>query len=185
MTVASPHPLPFSDAIRPTLGAAYRLAEQLTESQQQAEECLVEAAMLGSRVRPYIEPGTQVDPWFMGLVVRSCGERSRRWEAPKRADDVDMEALPLYGSARGGSGPSSEKDRAERLMASLPAAEITAALRSLPWEHRVIAALYYVTQWSYGDLARALETTRDELRPRLHRARRALQVALAISVGLS
>lgn len=176
MTVATPYAMPFTDAIRPTLDAAFRVAEQLTESPQQAEECLIEAAMLGSRVRPYVEAGVQVDPWFLGLVVRSCGGRNRRWELPARRYEVDMESLPLYSATRQARG--SEPDRVRDLMARLPAGVVTAALRSLTWEHRVIAALYYVTEWSYSDLALALETTREELRPRLHRAKRALQEVL-------
>lgn len=47
MTVATSHSMLFAEAIRPLLDVAYRVAEQLTDTSQQAEECLVEAAMVG------------------------------------------------------------------------------------------------------------------------------------------
>lgn len=108
--------------------------------------------------------------------MRTCGGRNRRWEMPRQLE-AD-EALPLYSATRDAKWHDSDEDSARRLMEQLPATEITVVLRSLPWEHRVVSALYYITQWSYGDIAGALGTTREELRPRLHRARRALQMAL-------
>jgi RNA polymerase sigma factor (sigma-70 family) len=178
MTVASPHTLVFGEAIRPCLDIAYRVAEQLTDSPRQAEDCLVEAAVVGSQVRPRVEPGATVNPWFLGLVVRSCGARHRQWELPAPRHEASADALPLYEATRAAEWHDAEDEPARRLFARLQPGDITAALRSLPWEQRVVASLYYITQWSYEDLARALEITRQELRPRLHRARRALQVAL-------
>jgi RNA polymerase sigma factor (sigma-70 family) len=175
MTVATPFMPAFGEAIRPCLEIAYRLAEQLTESPRQAEDCLTEAALTGSRVRPFIEPGIDVRPWFMGLVMRSCGSRYRRWEPPSQAWMGDDHSLPLYEAT---GAAQQDAEAAAHLFSRLSRSDVSAALRSLPWEMRKLAALYYVAEFRYDELAAALEVTTNELRPMLRRAKRAMQQAL-------
>lgn len=178
MIVATSQLFAFADAIRPCLEVAYRLAEQLTDSPRQAEECVAEAALMGSRVRPFIEAGSDMRPWFMGLIMRSCGGRYRRWESPVQPWSGDTMGLPLYEAAQQTLGQ--DEDAATQILSRLSQADISIALRSLPWESRKVAALYYVVGFRYAELGAALEISAEEVRPRLRRAKRAMQQALCV-----
>lgn len=171
----------FGEAISPCLEVAYQVAAQLTESPSQAEDCLAEAAILGSRAQPDFETDTDIRPVFLGLVLQRC--RSRQGDAGERADltaPSGDDSLPLYEAAQSAPWFGQEPDPAAVLFARLSTSDVSSALRALPFELRQVAALYYVAEFSYAELARALNMSMDLVRSRLHQARREMQRAMCV-----
>lgn len=169
----------FGDAISPWLDTAYKLAAQLTESPSQAEACLVEAALLGSRAQPVVEAGADIRPAFLGLMLERCRSRQETGGAPAPltlapADD----SLPLYDAAQSAAWLKQEGDPAAVLLSRLTAADVSGALRTLPYYLREVAALYYVAELSYAELAEILNLPLGLVRSRLHRARREMERAM-------
>ena len=56
--------------------------------------------------------------------------------------------------------------------------QILTAIDSLPEEYRAVAALYFVEELSYEEIAAALDCPVGTVRSRLHRGRKLLQKAL-------
>lgn len=69
-------------------------------------------------------------------------------------------------------------DPAGAFLARLDAEEIAQALIDLPDEFRAVAALYFVHEMSYEQIAQIVDCPLNTVRSRLHRARKYLQKAL-------
>jgi RNA polymerase sigma-70 factor (ECF subfamily) len=69
-------------------------------------------------------------------------------------------------------------DPAELVLSKLDAEQVTSAIGRLPDEYRVVAALYFVEDFSYQEIAGILDIPVGTVRSRIHRGRRFLQRAL-------
>lgn len=169
----------FGDAIGPWLEVAYKVAVQLTASPSQAEACLAEAAILGSRARLEVEADREIGPVFLGLVLQRCRSRQEAGDRPSGLTSPSSDdPLPLYEAAQSATWLEQEPDPAALLLSRLSATDVSSALRSLPYELQQVAALYYVAEFTYAELARAMNLSPDLVRSRLHRARRELERAM-------
>lgn len=76
---------------------------------------------------------------------------------------------------------------AQELLARVDRESIDEALRSLPDEFRVVAALYFVEDLSYMEISKIVSIPVGTVRSRLHRGRRLLQKqlwSLAVDRGI-
>ncbi len=66
----------------------------------------------------------------------------------------------------------------EAVLANYVTEDLERALADLPDESRMMLVLAYVEDWSYVEIAEVMECPVGTVMSRLHRARRALEVAL-------
>lgn len=169
----------FEALLAPLLGAAFGTALHLTRSQDDAEDLVQEAALLAFRGFPRFEAGTNFKAWFFKILTNVFYQRyRRRHREPEVAPLEDVSELYLYVQTARAGLHGAGMDPAELVLGKLDAEAIARALGTLPEEYRVVAALYFVEQFAYDEVAAILEIPVGTVRSRLHRARKLLQKAL-------
>ena len=78
----------FTSLLRPLVGSAYRLAGAMLHDSHAAEDVVQEASLKAWRKLHQLRPGTEMKPWFLGIVANECREmrRARWWSVLKVAD---------------------------------------------------------------------------------------------------
>src|ERR1700682_4515875 len=73
--------------LEPLLGQAYRLACGLLHDHQAAEDAVQEAAFKAWRKLIQLREGSEMRPWFLGIVANECRStrRSRWWSVTRSA----------------------------------------------------------------------------------------------------
>jgi len=167
----------FETLLNPVLPAAYRAALHFTRSPADAEDAVQQASLQAWRAFASFEGGTNFRAWFLCIVTNVCRSEFRRQSRTPLAlafDDSVGDGLPLADVLTDESEPSPEA----RAIQQLDAAEIQAALLSLPEEYRVVATLYFVDDLSYQEIAQAVRRPIGTVRSRLHRGRKMLMQQL-------
>ncbi len=168
----------FEALLLPVLDAAYGTAYHFTRNRSDAEDLVQDAALLACRGFATFQPGTSFRAWFLKIVTNCFFQRYRRDK--RRGDMVDLtdtEELYLYRRAHE-AGLARRDDPAEDLIRRLTAEHAATAIQALPEEYRTVAALYFLHDLSYQDIAGQLGVPVGTVRSRLHRGRRLLQKAL-------
>jgi RNA polymerase sigma-70 factor (ECF subfamily) len=163
----------FETLLTPVLPAAYRAALHFTRSPADAEDAVQQAALQAWRAFATFAGGTNFRAWFLCIVTNVCRSEFRRQSRTPLAlafDDAGSEGLPLSDVLADEAGLSPEA----RTVQQLDAAEIQAALLSLPEEYRTVATLYFVDDLSYHEIAEAVQCPIGTVRSRLHRGRKML-----------
>lgn len=77
--------LAFEGLLEPLLGPGYRLACAMLHDHEAAEDAVQEAAFKAWRKLKQLRQGTEMRPWFLGIVANECrsARRSRRWSVAK------------------------------------------------------------------------------------------------------
>ncbi len=118
--------LAFDRLVGPLVDQAFRLAYGMLHDRQAAEDAVQEAAIRAWRKLNNLRPGTEMRPWFLGIVANQCRTTMRgRWWSVLRLD------VP----------PSSAGYGFEDQIAS--GEDLRAALRKLAPEHREVIVLHY------------------------------------------
>ena len=167
----------FEILLTPVLPAAYRAALHFTRSPADAEDAVQQASLQAWRAFATFEGGTNFRAWFLCIVTNVCRSEFRRQSRTPLAlafDDPGTEGLPLSDVLADDSELSPEG----RTIQHLDAAEIQAALLSLPEEYRTVATLYFVDDLSYQEIATAVQRPIGTVRSRLHRGRKMLMQKL-------
>lgn len=167
----------FEILLTPVLPAAYRAALHFTRSPADAEDAVQQASLQAWRAFATFEGGTNFKAWFLCIVTNVCRSGFRRQARTPMAlafDDPGSEGLPLSEVLADETGLSPEG----RTIQQLDAAEIQAALLSLPEDYRTVATLYFVDDLSYQEIADAVQCPIGTVRSRLHRGRRMLMQQL-------
>jgi RNA polymerase sigma-70 factor (ECF subfamily) len=137
----------FEALLTPVLPAAYRAALHFTRSPADAEDAVQQASLQAWRAFATFEGGTNFRAWFLCIVTNVCRSEFRRQSRTPMAlafDDSGTEGLPLADVLADESELSPEASTIQHL----DAAEIQAALLSLPEEYREVATLYFVDDLS-------------------------------------
>src|SRR5437762_12520532 len=75
----------FTALLRPLLEPAYRLAAGMLQDRQLAEDAVQEAAVKAWRKINQLREGTEMQPWFLGIVANECRTTRRgRWRSEER-----------------------------------------------------------------------------------------------------
>ena len=178
----------FQALLMPLLDAAYRTAYRLSGNAGDAEDLVQDASLLAWRGFGSFEAGTNFRAWFFRILTNAFYSRYRKTRREGRA--VELEEVPeLYLWRQSSVAGLSDvlQDPAAALLARLDAEEVNAAIAALPEEYRVVAALYFMDDLPYQEIAEMLGIPIGTVRSRLHRARRQLQRALwktAVERGL-
>ena len=159
----------------PLLGRAYGIALRLTRNPADAEDLVQEAAYYACRGFHTFAPGTNFRAWFFRILTNRFRTRYRRDR--HRATPVELEDTPelrLRMGIREAGLYREEEDPAAALMERLDAERVGRAIDLLPGEYRVAAALYFMQDCSYQEIAEILGVPLGTVRSRLHRGRRIL-----------
>jgi RNA polymerase sigma-70 factor, ECF subfamily len=183
-------PLPTDDARRfeahlsPLLGAAYGTALHLTRNTHDAEDLVQDAAFLAFRAFHQFAEGTRFKAWFFRILMNRFYEKYRKGKRePDTVEYDDAPALYLYDQSERTGLTTQVPDPAAFIVSKLTTEQVAAAIAGLPEDFRTVAALYFMEDFGYQEIADMLGIPIGTVRSRLHRGRRLLQVALWALAG--
>ncbi|HXZ98928.1 MAG TPA: RNA polymerase sigma factor [Candidatus Binatia bacterium] len=149
----------FQRELSPLLDRARRLAASLLLDAGLADDAVQEAALRAWEKRRNRRPGTDLGPWFLGIVVRRCRESRRsRWARVLRLPDPPAVESGAPDSAAG--------------------MDVRRALCSLPEGARLVLALRYYLDLPFAEVSRVLGCSEHTARLRARRAVAALRQAM-------
>jgi RNA polymerase sigma factor (sigma-70 family) len=78
----------FTTLLRPLIASAYRLAGAMLHDSHAAEDVVQEASLKAWRKLDQIRPGSEMKPWFLGIVANECRDvrRGSWWSVLKQSD---------------------------------------------------------------------------------------------------
>jgi RNA polymerase sigma-70 factor (ECF subfamily) len=172
----------FEGHVTPVLDAAYRTALHMTRNHEDAEELVQEAALQAFRAFDTFQPGTNFKAWFFriltNLFINNYRKKQREPALEQLYDLEDAPFLYLYKQTRDLGLHAWNSNPAALVLDKLEAAQVAAAIAALPEDYRIVAALYFVEEFSYQEIAAMVACPVGTVRSRLHRGRRMLQKAL-------
>jgi RNA polymerase sigma-70 factor (ECF subfamily) len=169
----------FEALLAPVLPTAYGAALHMTRNRDDAEDLLQETSVQAFRAFQQFQPGTNFKAWFFRILTNLFYQRyRRRRREPELAPLEDASELYLYVQTARAGLHGAASDPVELVLGRMDEDAIAAAIQALPEEYRVVAALYFVDQFSYDEIATIAGCPVGTVRSRLHRGRRMLQKAL-------
>jgi RNA polymerase sigma-70 factor, ECF subfamily len=153
----------FTSLLRPLLEPAYRLAVGMLQDRQLAEDAVQEAAVKAWRKIQQLREGTEMRPWFLGIVANECRttRRGRWWGVLK----IDAER----------AGTESPDDAAVRDV------DLRNALKRLRPDQRLVVVLYFYLDLPLEEIAKIAGESLAAVRGRLYRGIRELRVDFPIT----
>jgi RNA polymerase sigma factor (sigma-70 family) len=142
----------FASLVRPLVASAYRLAGAMLHDPHAAEDVVQEASLKAWRKLHQLKPGSEMKPWFLGIVGNECREvrRGRWWSVIKQP------ALELPASLGGDS--------------TLAFADLRSAIRRLKHRRRLLLALHWYLDLPVSEVAAITGSTEDAVKSELSRA---------------
>jgi RNA polymerase sigma-70 factor (ECF subfamily) len=126
----------FDQLLGPVVGIGFRMAYGMLHDTQAAEDAVQEAAIRAWQKLDHLRPGTEMRPWFLGIVRNQCRTTARgRWWSVLRLDEVRGATL---------ADPEDEAVRG---------ADVRSALRRLAAKHREVLVLHYYLDLSLEEIA--------------------------------
>ncbi len=189
----------FESLLAPILDQAYGVALRLTRNRADAEDLVQEAALLAYRGFGTFVRGTNFRAWFLRVLTNAFLSARRRQRPLDHAVSLDEPPPPSSPSAFlqrrahetvTGAPPEAGfrgADVVREVLGKLESEQVAAAVDALPDEFRAAAALYFLQDLSYQEIADVLEIPVGTVRSRLHRGRALLQKKLwdiAVDHGL-
>ena len=148
----------FDELVGRFINDAFRLAFGMLHDREAAEDAVQEAALRSWRKLGNLRPGTEMRPWFLGIVANQCRTMVRgRWWSVLRLD-----------SPAGPSGVEFE-DKVAR------GADLRAALRKLAIEHREALVLRYYLDLPLEEVAAITGVPVGTVKSRINRALAAMR----------
>jgi RNA polymerase sigma-70 factor (ECF subfamily) len=169
----------FERHLAPLLGAAYGTAFHMARNRDDAEDLVQEAAVRAFRSFHTFQEGTNFKAWFFRILTNLFLEKHRHRQ--REPETVDLDEPPftyLYHQTRQMGLHDRDADPAALVLRKLEAEQVAAAIASLAEEYRTVCTLFFMQEFSYQEIAEILDCPIGTVRSRLHRGRRALQVAL-------
>jgi RNA polymerase sigma-70 factor, ECF subfamily len=169
----------FEAHLAPILGAAYGTALHMARNRDDAEDLVQEAAIRAFRAFDRFEEGTNFKAWFFRILTNLFLEKYRQKQRqPEMVELEDPPVLYLYSQTRQAGLHEWSTDPAALVLRKMETEQVHAAIAALAEEYRTVCALYFMQEFSYEEIAQILDCPIGTVRSRLHRGRKALQVAL-------
>jgi RNA polymerase sigma-70 factor (ECF subfamily) len=175
----------FEAQLAPVLERAYATALRLTRHAADAEDLVQDAALLAFRGFATFERGTNFRAWFLRILMNAflSGRRKHRAEDDAVSLDevpnafIQRQAHELVKTEAVPAGLAAA-DVARSVIGQLESEQVEAAIDALPEEFRTVAALYFLQDLPYQEIAAMLGIPIGTVRSRLHRGRALLQKRL-------
>jgi len=175
----------FEAQLAPVLERAYATALRLTRHAADAEDLVQDAALLAFRGFVTFERGTNFRAWFLRILMNAFLSGRRRHRAEDGAVSLDevpnafiqRQAHELVKTEAVAAGLAAA-DVARSVIGQLESEQVEAAIDALPEEFRTVAALYFLQDLSYQEIAAMVGIPIGTVRSRLHRGRALLQKRL-------
>jgi RNA polymerase sigma-70 factor (ECF subfamily) len=169
----------FEGLLAPLLGAAYGTAFHMARDRDDAEDLVQEAAVRAFRSFHTFQEGTNFKAWFFRILTNLFLEKHRQKQRePQTVDLEDPPVLYLYSQTRQAGLHAWSADPAALVLRQMENDQVSAAIAALPEDYRTVCALYLMQDLSYQEISEILDCPVGTVRSRLHRGRKALQVAL-------
>ena len=172
----------FESYLTPILTAAYGTALHMTRNSDDAEDLVQEAALQAFRAFDSFQEGTNFKAWFFriltNLFINAYRRRQREPGIDTLPDLEDAPALYLFKQTREMGMHAWNSDPAALVLDRFETEQVCRAIAALPEDYRVVAALYFMEEFSYQEIAEMVGCPVGTVRSRLHRGRRMLQKAL-------
>ena len=169
----------FEQLLAPILGQAFGVAMQMIHNRDDAQDLVQEAAVLAFRGFHTFQPGTNFKAWYFRILTNLfLNKRRKQQRSPATTPLEDAPDLFLYLETRNAGLHEKSADPASLVLQELSTEQMVAAISALPEDYRVVAALYFMEELSYQEIADILDCPVGTVRSRLHRGRKLLQKAL-------
>ena len=174
----------FEALLQPVLARAYATARRLTANAADADDLVQDAALLAFKGFRTFERGTNFQAWFLRVLMNAFLSSKRRHRVEDGA--VALDELPNAYIQRqahetvkaADASPAAPSDVAKHVVAKLESEQVERAIDALPEEFRTVAALYFIQDLPYQEIADLLGIPVGTVRSRLHRGRALLQKRL-------
>ncbi len=169
----------YAALLEPLLPRAYQAALHLTGNPGEAEDVVQDAALMALKGLDGFQRGTNFRAWFLRIVTNAFLMRCRK--VSKSRHDISLDepnGLFLYERTKHAGMHEGDPDPGRTFLSRMTEEQIHEAIHDLPEQFRVVAALYFVDDLSYQDIADIVGTPVGTVRSRLHRARALLQKCL-------
>jgi RNA polymerase sigma factor (sigma-70 family) len=152
----------FELLLEPLIEPGYRFACAMLHDSAAAEDVVQEASLKAWLKLHQLREGTEIRPWFFGIVANQCrtARRQRWWSVVK-------EAAPTQPARE----PSVDKDAG---------ADLRSAIRHLEHQDRTVLVLYFFLDLPLEEIATAIGKTPAAIRGQLYRAVDKLRPALRV-----
>jgi RNA polymerase sigma-70 factor (ECF subfamily) len=172
-------PQTFEQLLTPLLDSAFGLAFSLSGNRTDAEDLVQEAALAALRGFKSFQAGSNFKAWFFRILTNCFyGNHRQRKRRPQTVDFDDVPELYMYIRTLENGLHRLTENPAALVMERLDVEHVHQAIEALPAEYRAVAALYFVEDLRYEEIAEVLGCPVGTVRSRLHRGRRMLQKAL-------
>jgi RNA polymerase sigma-70 factor, ECF subfamily len=145
--------------------AAVLTARGILSNRELADDAVQDAFISAYKSLPQLEDATRFGSWIFAIVRH----RALRLRSGERAPHLPIDDLIAAHV------PSIQKlveDESDH-------AEVRCAVRQLPEELQTVVQLYYLNQWSVGDIAEYLGLPKTTVKWRLHAGRNQLRTLLS------
>jgi len=170
----------FSQLLETVLPRAQRAALYLTQDPEEAEDVVHDAVLYALRGFSSFETGTNFQAWFMTILTNSFYMRCRK--AKRNRESVSFDDAPaVVERMRSPSGSLRSHVEAPdtAFQRRRTQQRIREAIGELPTDYRIVASLFFLEQWKYGEIAKKVGCPVGTVRSRLFRARELLRGSLA------
>lgn len=157
----------------------YGAAVRMTRNPANAEDLVQETFLKAYRAYGTFEEGTNLKAWLYRILTNTFINNYRRdTRRPQETDLGELEDLYLFRRLARETSATSSTSAEDQLLEGLVEEDIKQAIESLPENFRMVVLLADLEGFSYKEIADILEIPIGTVMSRLHRGRKALQVAL-------
>ena len=165
--------------LKPLMRIAFGVALHLTRNRDDAEDLVQETAIQAFRAFSTFQSGSHFKAWFLRILTNLFLNKVRKKQRePDVASLEDAPDLSFYNQVTLSGWSKGNEDPAKQILERIGTEQMVAAIAALPEEFRVVAALYFVEEMPYQEIADILSCPLGTVRSRLHRGRKLLQRSL-------
>ena len=157
----------------------YAAAMRMTRNPSNAEDLVQETFLKAYRAYGTFEEGSNLKAWLYRILTNTFINNYRRdTRRPQETDLGELEDLYLFRRLSRDTSAGSSSSAEDQLLEGLVEEDIKQAVESLPENFRMVVLLADLEGFSYKEIADILDIPIGTVMSRLHRGRKALQVAL-------
>jgi RNA polymerase sigma-70 factor, ECF subfamily len=152
----------FSALLQPVIASGYRLAGAMLHDSHLAEDIVQESSLKAWRKIHQLKDGTEMRPWFFGIVANECrSARRTTWWSVLKLADPEPNREPIGDSAAA-------------------FADLRRAVRRLKYRRRLLLVLHWYLDLPVAEVAAVTHSSEDAVKSELARAIRQLRGLLGV-----